>query len=540
MAMALPLEERGGKPDIDACLTGPQESLPDNTAFNMPDFSQKERSKRIGAGGASSSSPTATSAGPAASSFRFGKQYPVVSALLDRFWEAGYEAYLVGGCVRDALRGEEPKDYDIASSATPDEVKTLFAGLRVIGTGLRHGTVTLLYGGFPFEITTFRIESDYSDSRHPDAVSFTRSLADDLSRRDFTINAMAYDRRTGLVDPYGGREDLASGILRCVGDPERRFSEDALRILRALRFSAQIGLRLEEKTEKAAVTLSSSLLRVSAERAAVELKKLFCGPDASRVLLSYVEILGVVLPELLPMRGLDQKNKHHIHELLTHTALTVEHVPPEPNLRLAALFHDCGKPKVFSQDEEGVGHFYGHAKVGAALADAALARLKFDNASREEIVRLVKWHDLPLMEDERSVRRLLGRMTPAFFEKLLLLKRADNLAQSPAYHDRQAFYDRIEAMAKDIIARQDCLSLRTLALGGDDLLALGMKPGRDVGALLRRLLDSVLNGEVANEKDALLRLAKASIDGQTNAAPAEEKTERPAEPEERPASVSEQ
>lgn len=433
----------------------------------------------------------------------------VVQGVLDRFWAAGYEAYLVGGCVRDSLLGTEPDDYDIASSATPEEVKALFADdgasrWKLIETGLKHGTLTLLSEGMPLEITTFRRESGYSDGRHPDAVAFTRSLPEDLSRRDFTINAMAYESRTGLVDPFGGKDDLASGLIRAVGEPEKRFSEDALRILRALRFSAVLGFPLEAKTEAAARCLSQKLLRISAERVAVELKKLLTGKDVLRVLLQYTDILGVVLPELLPMKGFDQRNRHHIYDVLTHTAHTVAALPADPLLRMAGLFHDAGKPAVFSLDEEGVGHFYGHASRSAALAEEALTRLKWDSAGKSEIVRLVRWHDLPIEATEKGVRRALGKMTPDFLEKLLLLKRADNLAQHPAYHDRQKVISSIEALAKDILARQECFSLRDLALNGDDLLALGMKPGRALGLTLKRLLSLVVDGELPNERNALL------------------------------------
>ncbi len=438
-----------------------------------------------------------------------------VQKVLDRFFAAGYEAYLVGGCVRDALLGVEPGDFDIASSATPEEVKALFADEaghgKLIETGLKHGTLTLLAEGMPLEITTFRRESGYSDGRHPDAVAFTRSLSEDLSRRDFTINAMAFEARTGLVDPFGGQADLARGRIRAVGEPERRFSEDALRILRALRFSSVLGFSLEEKTEAAARLLSGRLLKISAERVAAELKKLLSGKDVLRVLLQYTNMLGVVLPELLPMKGFDQRNRHHCYDVLTHTAYTVAALPADPNLRMAGLFHDAGKPQTFSLDEEGTGHFYGHAARSAALAEAALTRLKWDSAGKEEIVRLVKWHDLPIEATEKGVKRALGRMTPAFFKKLLLLKRADNLAQHPAYQDRQAVISSIEALADDILARQECFSLRDLALNGDDLLSLGMKPGREVGLTLKRLLDLVVEGELPNERDALLLWARENI-----------------------------
>lgn len=427
--------------------------------------------------------------------------------ILNRLKACGYEAYIVGGCVRDALMGIPPHDYDITTSATPEEVEEVFVHLHVIKTGLKHGTVTVMLEGEPYEITTFRVESGYSDNRHPDSVSFTNSLAEDLSRRDFTVNAMAYNPDVGVVDLFGGRADIEGKVLRCVGDPTLRFTEDALRILRLLRFASVLGFQIDESTAVAARELKERLSYVSAERIAAELCKLIVGKGAGSVLKEYVEILGAVIPELLPMKDFDQKNYHHVYDVLTHTAVAVDSAPAEKCIRLAALFHDIGKPTVFSVDEKGIGHFYGHASVSASMTETILTRLKFDNVTKSIVFRLVKWHDWVIEPTEPVVKKALGKMTPEFFRSLVLLKRADNLAQSPVYHTRQAEYDRLEAVANKILDEQECFSLKDLEVKGADLLALGVPQGKSIGLLLNRLLDAVINREVENNKEALLEKA---------------------------------
>ena len=427
-----------------------------------------------------------------------------VNTALRRLREAGYTACAVGGCVRDRLMGAEPKDYDVTTAALPEQTEAVFAGERIIETGLKHGTVTVLLGGLPIEITTFRVDGGYSDARHPDAVRFTPSLTEDLARRDFTVNAMAWSPEDGLADPFGGADDLRNRLIRCVGDPDTRFREDALRILRALRFAAVLGFRIEERTADALHRNRALLDKVSAERIAAELCKLLCGDGVKPILLEYADVLGVVLPELLPMRGFDQRNPHHIYDVLEHTAVVVENVPPEPMLRWAALLHDSGKPATFALDAKGVGHFFGHPKVSAALADAALRRLKLDNATRERVVLLVQYHDVQIEPTEKAVKRALGKLGEEAFFQLLALKRADNLAQSPEYRGRLALCDQLEAIAREILRREDCFSLRDLAVKGGDLIAAGLRPGPALGAALDALLDAVIDGRVENERDALL------------------------------------
>ena len=431
---------------------------------------------------------------------------PYVNNALRRLEDAGFPAFVVGGCVRDARMGRTPGDYDAATAALPEETAAVFAGERVIGTGLKHGTVTVLLDGHPLEITTFRVDGAYSDARHPDAVRFTRSLEEDLARRDFTVNAIAYSPRRGLIDPFGGAEDLRAGLLRCVGAPELRFREDALRILRCLRFSSVLGFAVEPSTAAAALEHRALLGRISAERVAAELKKLVCGPDVRRVVLTQTDILGVVLPELLPMRGFDQRNKHHVYDVLEHCAAACEAVPPEPLLRMAALLHDVGKPDCFFTDEDGVGHFYGHDARGAEIVDAILRRLRYDNAGRERVTELVRRHGIRIEPDERSVLRCLRRWGPEFFFQLLALKRADTLAHAPGpkLTERMERYAALEALARALLARDACFSLKDLAVNGRDLLAAGYAPGPAVGQALDALLTAVTDGAVPNERDALL------------------------------------
>ena len=428
-----------------------------------------------------------------------------------RLNSAGHAAFLVGGCVRDAVMGRSPSDYDLTTSALPEQIESVFSGERLIETGLKHGTVTVLLSGHPLEITTYRRDGDYSDHRHPDSVSYTSELREDLARRDFTVNAMAWSPDTGLVDPFGGQEDLARRVIRCVGDPERRFDEDALRILRALRFSAVLGFEIDAQTVAAAHGKRALLALVSRERIAVELVKLLCGRDVTRVLTEFWEILAVPLPELGAMAGFDQRSKYHCYDVLTHCAVAAGAVPPEPVLRLAALLHDAGKPACFTQDPDGTGHFYGHAKVSAKLAETALTRLRFDRDTVARVSRLVACHDVPLdfpePEQSRIVKRRLGQLGETDFFRLLELKRADAAAHAPDYRWRLAVCDRAEQAARRILAEQQCFSLKDLAVKGGDLLAAGVPRGPAVGRTLDRLLEAVISERVPNEREALLRLA---------------------------------
>lgn len=436
---------------------------------------------------------------------------------------AGYEAWIVGGCVRDAILGLPPKDYDLTTSALPEETQRVFAAYPRIETGLRHGTVTVLLEGEPLEITTYRVDGVYSDARHPDGVTFTRSLRQDAARRDFTINAMAYAPGQGLQDFFGGQADLARGILRAVGAAEKRFREDALRILRALRFASVLDFTLEGETARAARACAPLLAAVSAERVSGELGKLLCGKAAGRVLRDYPDVLGVVLPEILPMVGLDHRNPHHCYDVWTHTTVAVDHVPPELPLRLAMLLHDIGKPDTFSLGEDGQGHFYGHPRRSVELAEGILSRLRFPRRTRERVLTLVRYHDAVLEESPQRVRRWLNKLGPEVFFDLLAIQGGDAAAQAPAYCTRLDHLRRLEALARQVLDQAPCLTVRDLAVGGEDLLALGYR-GPAIGRALRALLDQVLSETVSNEKNALLqRLAQMDAENTEKMEPCSKK-----------------
>ena len=418
---------------------------------------------------------------------------------------AGYEAYLVGGCVRDLLRGVEPHDWDICTSARPEETETCFAGHRIIETGLKHGTVTVLEGGEPYEITTYRTEGPYSDSRRPDYVEFVSSLEADLARRDFTMNAIALGVDGGLRDPFGGAGDIQAGRIRCVGEPAHRFREDGLRVMRALRFGAVFGYEIEERTARAVHGSRAVLRHVAAERVHTELSKLLTGQNAGAILRQYPDVLCVFWPELEPLVTLEQHNPWHCWGGWEHTIHTVEAAPADLVLRLTMLLHDAGKPGCKSTDENGVDHFYGHPAAGAGLADQLLRTLKFDNRTRERVVTLVEHHDIQLPPRSQAIRRWLSRLGTETFFQLLEVKRADSMGQDPVLAQaRLAQLEGIRAKAEEIVSQGQCLRLRDLAVNGRDVIAAGIAPGPEVGRVLNCLLEEVLSGTLPNRRDALL------------------------------------
>ena len=432
-----------------------------------------------------------------------------VEFALNMLNNAGYEACIVGGCVRDILRGETPSDYDITTSAEPEQTKAVFGGERIIETGIQHGTVTLLKEGMPLEITTYRIDGDYTDNRRPNSVIFTKTLTEDLARRDFTVNAMAYSPKAGVTDAFGGEEDLKKGIIRCVGDADRRFNEDALRIMRAIRFASVLGFEIEEETKKSIFKNKNLLKNISAERIATELLKLLSGKNARRVIVDYFEILEVILPEISGMKGFDQKSRWHVYDILNHTALAVENSPATPVFRLTALLHDCGKVDSFTVDERGAGHFYGHPEVSYKKAKVALARLKLDNATSAAVLTLIKYHDMPIEPTKIAVKKALKLLGSELFFKLLDIKRADNLAQNLELTKSELkTIDNLENTAKEIIKNNECFCLKTLAVTGADLINTGIPAGKELGEKLEFLLDAVINERVENEKKSLLKLLK--------------------------------
>lgn len=432
-----------------------------------------------------------------------------VRALLARLESAGYQGWAVGGCVRDTLRGAVPSDWDVTTDARPERVMALF-GERAIPTGLKHGTVTVCAGETHVEVTTFRRDGTYSDHRRPDAVQFSSSLEEDLARRDLTVNAMAMDLRGHICDPFGGQEDLSRRVLRCVGDPLRRLDEDALRIMRTLRFAAVLGFAIEPDTSAALHRRAPLLADIAAERILVEMNKLLTGEYMASVLLAYPDVLGVFLPELLPCVGFDQRNVHHCYDVWTHSVYAASAIAPDAVLRWAMLLHDIGKPDCFTVDEHGTGHFYGHPARSAELAEAICRRLRMDKKSAQRIVTLVRWHDRDIPRTEKAVARAARQLGEDTLRQLLAVKRADNRAQSPLCRGRAADIDRAEAILDDLLARQSCFSLRELAVRGNDLTALGLR-GPAVGEALQKLLDAVMDGSVPNERPALLALAQKLI-----------------------------
>jgi len=417
----------------------------------------------------------------------------------------GYKAYLIGGSVRDYIMNKTPQDFDITTNALPQEIKNCFFNFKTIDTGIKHGTVTVLINGIPIEITTFRFDGEYDDHRHPKEVKFSSSLLEDTSRRDFTINAIAYNENEGFIDYHEGLKDIENKTIRCIGESDKRFSEDALRILRALRFSATLGFKIEEKT-KASIFKNKELLSyVSKERIFSELKKILCSDYVEEILTEYIDVFSVIIPELSLMKGFDQKNPHHIFDILHHTARVIKSIEKNETLRLAALFHDIGKPFCFSLDENGIGHFYGHNKKSAELAEKILINLKADTKTINDVVSLVLHHDAPIEADEKTVKRRLNKLGEETFFNLIKLQSADNMGLSPSYHYRQETYKKLSEIGREILEKEECFSLKNLAVNGNDLISLGYK-GKEIGEKLDFLLSLVIDGKEENNKEKLLSL----------------------------------
>lgn len=432
-----------------------------------------------------------------------------VDIAINLLQSAGFEAYAVGGCVRDSLLSKTPNDWDITTSAKPEDMKSVFADFHCIDTGIKHGTVTVVIDGEPLEITTFRLDGEYEDNRHPKSVTFTSNLGADLGRRDFTVNAMAYSKMTGTVDLFGGQNDLKNKIIRCVGDPDRRFNEDALRILRALRFASALDFEIEEKTAQSLLKNRALLGNISEERIAKELLKLVCGKGAKRILTDFAPVLFEILPELQPMYKNSHDNPHHCYDIYEHTLIAVESINPEPTLRFAMLLHDCGKPAVKKFDENGVAHFYGHQRISAEISAQILARLKVSNKFRDEILFLVSNHDRwELYENTEKMPRYLSKFGLDGVLNLLKVMRADVLAQSPEYRYRLDQIADAEEIAKNLAAQKPCLSLSELQINGRTLMDIGIPQGRKLGAVLAQLLDEVIDGVTKNTQEALTTRAR--------------------------------
>lgn len=416
---------------------------------------------------------------------------------MEKLKSAGFAAYAVGGCVRDALLGLTPHDYDLCTDATPEQLQEVFRELPLVLNGTKHGTVGVIIDHQNYEITTFRTEGGYADSRHPDWVQFVGNVEEDLARRDFTVNAMAYSPETGYIDPWGGQKDLENRILRTVGDPKQRFMEDALRILRGVRFAIRFDLTPEPATLNAMNDLAYTINGISAERIFEELCKIIMLAKADDIVL-FSKVLTAALPELAACVDFDQRTPYHVHDVYTHTAHVVERVPKDLVLRWTAILHDIGKPPCLTVDENGQGHFYGHASVSAQMADEALRRLKAPTALREQVVTLIKLHMNPLHPDRKMLTRLLSKHGWDTVEKLLVLQKADYGAKVPDYSPAEAFLNQLRQ-------EEPCLHLRDLAIGGKDLMMLGITPGPEMGAILKKLLALVQEQQLPNEKSVLLK-----------------------------------
>ena len=431
-----------------------------------------------------------------------------VKYIIETIQAAGFEAYAVGGCVRDSILGRTPDDWDITTSAKPEQVKSLFR--RTIDTGLQHGTVTVMLEKEGFEVTTYRIDGKYEDGRHPTEVTFTACLEEDLKRRDFTINAMAYNEQEGLVDIFGGMEDIGRKMIRCVGNPEARFGEDALRIMRAVRFSAQLGYKIEEETERAIVRLAHTLTQISAERIQVELVKLLVSPNPDYIEAAYkTGITKVILPELDKAMECEQNTVHHCYTVGRHIVETLKQVPADKVYRLGMLLHDIGKPERKTTDENGKDHFHGHAGKGEEMAKVILRRLKFDNDTIYKVSKIVKYHDygIGVLPTKKSVRKAIHKIGEDIYPYLFAVRKADILAQSE--YEREAKLYRLaldQQFYEEILRDEECTSLKDLAVTGKDLIEAGVQPGPQLGEILERLLEEVLEDPSKNTKESLLAL----------------------------------
>lgn len=425
--------------------------------------------------------------------------------ILNTLHSAGFEAYVVGGCVRDSILGREPGDWDITTSAKPEEVKKLFG--RTIDTGIAHGTVTVMDGKEGFEVTTYRIDGEYEDSRHPKEVTFTSNLVEDLKRRDFTINAMAYSEEDGLIDEFDGLSDIDKKLIRCVGNPIERFSEDALRMMRAVRFAAQLGYTIENETREAIKELVPTLSKISAERIQVELVKLLVSPNPGEIRELYeTGITGVIMPEFDKCVGCPQNNQHHAYEVGEHIVKSVEAIRADKALRLTMLFHDIEKPSCRTTDEEGVDHFHGHAEKGADTAFAILRRLKFDRDTMDLVKRLIKYHDYRFPATKKNVRKAASKVGVDIFPLLIEIHDADTVAQSDYLRDEKfAWTKQVRDFFEEIKKDGECLTLAELSVNGKDLMDKGIKPGKELGLILKAMLSDVIEEPSHNTKEYLLQ-----------------------------------
>lgn len=434
-----------------------------------------------------------------------------VQYCIDALEAAGFQAYAVGGCVRDSLLGLIPADYDLCTNAKPEEISRVFCAHQKLYHGQKHGTVGVILDGQVYEITTFRTEGGYQDARHPDWVKFVPNVEEDLARRDFTINAMAFNPKTGYIDPFGGQQDMQNKILRTVGDPQKRFQEDALRILRGARFSARFRLTPEPATKAAMMELASLMHNLAKERVFEELCKLLFSATAEDLAV-FSPLLTQVIPELAPSVGFLQHSPHHAYDVFTHTAHVVEAVPQELGLRWAALLHDVGKPACFTRDKNGRGHFKGHAKVSEDMANTVLLRLKAPSALRQQVTELISLHMTPLEPDKKLLRRRLGKLGQERLEQLLLLQEADMGSKGTGKPEELKQFAAIRDVLAEVLAEDACFSIKDLAINGWDLQQAGFAPGPEIGKCLSWLLGQVQDEVLPNERQVLLHTAKELLE----------------------------
>ena len=428
--------------------------------------------------------------------------------IIDKLMDNGHEAYLVGGCVRDSLINKIPNDWDITTSALPQVVKKLFN--RTIDTGLKHGTVTILMDKHPIEVTTYRIDGEYEDNRRPSTVEFTSNLIEDLKRRDFTINAMAYNHKTGLVDVFNGIDDLENGIIRCVGNPYERFNEDALRMLRAIRFSAQLGYTIDENTRNDIIRCSSLIKNVSMERIQVELNKTLMSKNPKVFIETYdLQLMKYIMPEFIPCIGNSQNHPYHSYDIAEHILRSVDTIKSDKILRWTMLLHDIGKPVVKTTDESGIDHFYGHEKVSAKMGKAIMQRLKFDNNSINTVNILIQYHDITINNNYKCIRKIVNKIGHELFNEFLLVRKADIMSQNPDKLDAGLrTLEDAKIIYEDIKNNDQCVSLKQLELDGRDLIELGIDKGPLIGKILHELLDIVIEDPDKNNREELIKIVE--------------------------------
>lgn len=434
-----------------------------------------------------------------------------VLSIIQRLNNEGYESYIVGGCVRDAILGKEPHDWDICTNAIPEDVMDIFKDENVIPTGLQHGTVTVCINSIPYEITTFRIDGEYSDNRRPDSVKFSANINEDLGRRDFTMNAIAYNPNIGLIDPFGGVNDIKNRIIRCVGNPDKRFNEDALRMLRAMRFASTYGFLIQQDTENSLHKNKELLNNIAYERVCSELVKMLMGEGVLQVLLAFDDVMATIIPEIKPCIGFNQNNKYHQYTIYDHIAHAVANdISKDISIKVALLLHDIGKPSCYSEDENG-GHFYGHSIPSHDLAECVLDRLRFDNKTKSEVAELVLYHDSDIAPTHKTVRRWLNKIGETRLRQLIFVKMADASAHKEGTFEwRIKQYEVLQSIIDEVIAQDQCFKLRDLAVNGEDLISIGYIQGKELGDMLRRLLSLVIEGKAENDRDKLLDIAKTS------------------------------